>query len=115
MACGLPLARPPSWLSKSDSTLSNLGSLSWPCEDWAALRNAASVGNWAWLSSLADWRLGMTPNAWANASCWSLAVMASTNLTAASLYLLLAAMPQHWVNERVPWVPDGPVGSGWMV
>ena len=47
-------------------------------------------------------RDGMTPNALAKAICCSAVVIASTNLMAWSLYLLLAEMPQHWVNESVP-------------
>jgi len=36
--------------------------------------------------------------------------MYSTKFSAASLFALLAAMPQHWVNDRVP-LPAGPAGS----
>src|SRR5215813_11146158 len=57
-------------------------------------------------------RDGITPNALVNSSCCLAVVIASTKLMAWSLNLVLLEMPQHWVNESVPLVPDGPAGIG---
>ena len=52
----------------------------------------------------------MTPNASANAICWSTLVRLLTRSTACFWCLLFAAMPQQLVNSRVP-LPPGPSGS----
>src|SRR5689334_12036232 len=76
--------------------------------------NGLSAGNAAVYWSLTDCRDGMTPNALAKAICCSPAVIASTNLIAWSLYLLLAAMPQQLVKESVACA-FGPAGRGCTV
>src|SRR3954451_17637140 len=108
-----PLDRPRIFESKSFCTWSKPGRLVGPVAYAPPSTKAFCAGNCWENCAAADFTDGITPNALANCSCWSVEVRYLPRSTAAAWFLLLAAIPQQFVNDSVACCE--PAGSGTTV